>query len=101
MRQFEAKFPIGTKPRLALATLLYTGTRRSDALRLGKQFERDGNLHFTEIKGSTSRAITRKRRSNPKKRGHPNPAGVPGDHRRKHDRRPGLHRLGARDAVQG
>jgi integrase len=68
VRQFEAKFPIGTKPRLALATRLYTGTRRSDAVRLGKQFEKDGYLHFTEVKGSTSRAIARHKRPEPKKR---------------------------------
>lgn len=31
--QFEARHPIGTKPRLALALLLYTGQRRSDVVR--------------------------------------------------------------------
>ena len=31
VRQFEEKFPIGTKARLALAMLLDTGVRRSDA----------------------------------------------------------------------
>ena len=35
--QFEARHPIGTKPRLALALLLYTGQRRSDVVTMGKQ----------------------------------------------------------------
>lgn len=68
VHQFESRHPIGTKARLALATLLYTGARRSDAVRLGKQFERDGALHFTEVKGANSRAITKKKRPEPKKR---------------------------------
>ena len=33
--QFEAHWPSGTRPRLALAILLYTGQRRSDAVRMG------------------------------------------------------------------
>ncbi|WP_020699553.1 tyrosine-type recombinase/integrase [Reyranella massiliensis] len=68
VRQFENHFPIGTKPRLALAVLLCTGTRRSDAVRLGKQFERDETLHFTEVKNSKTRAITKKKRPKAKKR---------------------------------
>jgi integrase len=35
--QFEAHYPIGTKPRLALALLLYTAQRRSDVARMGRQ----------------------------------------------------------------
>src|SRR5262249_35289977 len=35
--QFEAHHPIGTKPRLALALLLYTMQRRSDVVRMGRQ----------------------------------------------------------------
>ena len=42
--QFEARHPIGTKPRLALALLLYTGQRRSDVVRMGRQHIRDGAL---------------------------------------------------------
>jgi integrase len=34
---FEAIHPIGTLPRLALALLLYTGQRRGDVLRMGRQ----------------------------------------------------------------
>ena len=32
---FEARHPIGTKPRLAMALMLYTGQRRGDAVNLG------------------------------------------------------------------
>src|SRR5262249_3422204 len=35
--QFEAHHSIGTKPRLALALLLYTMQRRSDVVRMGRQ----------------------------------------------------------------
>ena len=63
-RRYEARHAIGTKARLAFDLLLYTGVRRSDAVRLGPQMERwftdttpDGNtvevqkLVFTETKG--------------------------------------------------
>lgn len=50
--QYEACHPVGTKARLALALLLYTGVRRSDVIRLGPQMERDGWLKFTEAKNA-------------------------------------------------
>src|SRR5207302_10655570 len=34
---FEAKHPIGSRARLALALLLYTAQRRSDVIRIGRQ----------------------------------------------------------------
>ena len=43
--QFEAHHPIGTKPRLAFALLLYTAQRRSDVVRMGRQHIRDGVLY--------------------------------------------------------
>ena len=62
--RYEARHPIGTKARLALDLLLYTGVRRSDVVRLGPQMERwfsetlpDGSvaqiqkLVFAETKG--------------------------------------------------
>jgi len=49
---FEACHPIGTKARLAMALLLYTGVRRGDVVRLGPQLERDGCLVFTEEKNA-------------------------------------------------
>lgn len=35
--QFAAHWPVGTVPRLALGMLMFTGTRRSDAVVIGKQ----------------------------------------------------------------
>jgi integrase len=60
VRQYEQRWPIGTKQRLALDILLYTGTRRSDAVKLGKHMERDEWLHFTETKNRNSRALSRR-----------------------------------------
>jgi integrase len=40
---FEEAHPIGSKPRLALALLLYLGQRKSDVVKLGRQ-HRDGDV---------------------------------------------------------
>lgn len=40
--RFEARWPIGTRERLAFDLLLYTGLRRGDAVRVGKQNVSDG-----------------------------------------------------------
>jgi len=50
VEQFRAKHPIGSKARLALELLLYTGGRREDAVRLGPQNVRSGRVHFTQAK---------------------------------------------------
>jgi integrase len=52
--QFEAHHHIGTKPRLALALLLYTGQRRSDVVRMGRQHVRDGVLTVKQQKTGKS-----------------------------------------------
>jgi integrase len=39
---YEARWPIGTKERVWLDVLIYTGLRRGDAVRLGRQHVRDG-----------------------------------------------------------
>jgi integrase len=39
---YEARWPIGTRPRVWLDVLVYTGLRRGDAVRLGKQHVRNG-----------------------------------------------------------
>ena len=44
--------------RLALAMLLYTGQRRGDVVGFGLQHVREGQLHFTQGKGSTRRPVT-------------------------------------------
>src|SRR5260370_14799677 len=67
VQQFERKHPIGSKARLALALLLYTGVRRSDVVELGRQMERGGALHFSEKKGANSRALGRKKSAAPKR----------------------------------
>ena len=51
--KFEAHYPIGTKPRLALALLLYTTQRRSDVVRMGRQHIRNGALTVKQQKTGT------------------------------------------------
>ena len=51
VRQFEEHHSVGTKARLALALMLFTGQRRSDAIRFGRQHVRGGKLIFTQHKG--------------------------------------------------
>ena len=51
IQQFEEHHSIGTKARLAFALLLYTGQRRSDVIRFGKQHAKRGVLTFTQHKG--------------------------------------------------
>jgi len=50
---FEERWPVGSKPRLAMSIMLYLGVRRSDAVRIGKKHEsRDGlSVTFTQFKG--------------------------------------------------
>lgn len=50
VEQFEDKHPVGTKARLALALLLYTGQRRGDVVKMGKQHVRDGWMAVTQQK---------------------------------------------------
>lgn len=50
VEQFERRHPIGTRARLALALLLYTGQRRSDVIRFGEPMVKDGWLHFRQWK---------------------------------------------------
>jgi integrase len=49
--QFEERHPVGSKARLALALMLFTGQRRSDIIRFGKQHAKGGKLTFTQHKG--------------------------------------------------
>jgi integrase len=51
VEQYRARHPIGSKTRLALQLLLFTGTRRGDVVTLGRQMARDGWLRWTEQKG--------------------------------------------------
>jgi integrase len=51
--QFEARHPIGTRARLALALGLYTGQARQDVVRMGPQHVRDEVLNW--VRGKTER----------------------------------------------
>ena len=57
---FEARHTVGTRARLALAILLYTGVRRSDVVRLGRQHIQNGALVFRPYKGRNSSPLTLK-----------------------------------------
>lgn len=48
--QFEARYPVGSRPRLAMALLLYTAARRGDVVGLGPQHIRDGILSYRQSK---------------------------------------------------
>ena len=55
--QYEAYHHIGSKPRLALALLLYTTQRRSDVVRMGRQHIKDGVLTVKQQKTGVTLAI--------------------------------------------
>jgi integrase len=55
--QFEAYHPVGSKPRLALALLLYTAQRRSDVVKMGRQHIRNGVVQVRQQKTGTMLAI--------------------------------------------
>ena len=55
--QFENRHPIGPRARLAFALLLYSGQRRSDVVRMGRQHIRDGWLHIRQVKTGTELAV--------------------------------------------
>ena len=50
IEKFRVKWPLGTKPRLALDFLLYSGLRVSDAIIAGRQHMREGLLVMRTVK---------------------------------------------------
>jgi integrase len=50
IERLEAAHPIGTKERLAVALILYTGLRRSDVVNIGRQHVHNGLLTISQIK---------------------------------------------------
>ena len=56
--QFEAHHPIESTARLSMALMLYTGQRRSDAIRLGRQHIRNGMLEFTQHKNRSRNPVS-------------------------------------------
>jgi integrase len=55
--QFERCHRIGSRARLALALLVYTGQRRGDVIRMGAQHIRGGALHVKQEKTGVELAI--------------------------------------------
>jgi integrase len=55
--QFERRWPLGTRERLALELLLCTAQRRSDIVRMGRQHIRAGAIEVTQQKTGTRLAI--------------------------------------------
>jgi integrase len=53
IEQFENYWPIGTRERLAFALLLYTGQRRGDVIRMGRQHIRESVLTVRQSKTGT------------------------------------------------
>ena len=58
IQQFEERHPVGTMARLALALALYTGQRRSDLVKFGKQHVRNGWLVFTQYKNRNKSPVS-------------------------------------------
>lgn len=54
---YEHAFAVGTRARLAMAILLFTAARRSDAVRLGPQHVRAGRLIYRQQKTGRQLAI--------------------------------------------
>jgi integrase len=57
IEQFEAHHGQGTTARLAMTLLLYTGQRRGDVIRMGRQHIRDGVVHVRQQKTGIELAI--------------------------------------------
>lgn len=51
--KFEETWPTGSRERLALALLLYTGQRRSDVVKMGRQHVKDGMIRVRQQKTDT------------------------------------------------
>jgi len=55
---FSKRHPIGTKARLAMTLMLYTGCRRADAVRLGEANIKKGFLTYTQQKNRIRKPVT-------------------------------------------
>jgi integrase len=55
---YQEKFPIGTRQRVWLDVILYTGLRRGDAVRIGKQHVRNGVATLRTEKGGETITVT-------------------------------------------
>ncbi|WP_197031026.1 hypothetical protein [Methylobacterium sp. 10] len=68
--RFEARWKLGTRERLALDLLLYTGLRRGDAARVGRPHVRNGVLRVTTEKTGRTFPSASCRRWPPRSRPH-------------------------------
>ena len=57
IERFEQRHAVGSKARLALALLVYTGQRRGDVIELGRQHVRNGAIHLRQAKTGKPLAI--------------------------------------------
>ena len=57
---YEARHPIGTRPRLAMALLLYTGQRRGDVVRMGWQHVKGDRDRISVRQEKTGRELALK-----------------------------------------
>ena len=57
VEKFERRWLLGTRERLALTVLLYTGLRRGDAARLGRQHLKNGRISVATEKTGTQVTI--------------------------------------------
>lgn len=55
---FERRWPVGTRERVWLDVLIYTGLRRGDAVRLGRQHVQDGVATFYTAKSGGRMEVT-------------------------------------------
>ena len=54
---FEARWPVGTTQRLAMSLMLFSGQRRSDVVKMGRQHVRDGRISVVQQKTGTALSI--------------------------------------------
>ena len=50
VRRYQKRWPLGTRERLAMDMLLYTGLRRGDLVQLGRQHVRNGIIRYRATK---------------------------------------------------
>lgn len=55
--QYEARWPLGTRERLAMALLLYTALRKGDMVTVGRQHRKGDELHLRHKKNSSDTIV--------------------------------------------
>lgn len=57
VRRYQEKHALGTQARLAMDLLVYTGLRRGDAVKLGRQHVRNGKIFYRTLKNGVELEI--------------------------------------------